>query len=532
MVKLTHLRTEDSVLEDQASLYGQLRRINSLAYAASMDELINQAFDFLLDITQADSATYFQFDAEKQEMEVVAVRNGEQSQHLIGLRLPRVEFLLQAAPAEEQPIIIGNLTDDPGWLRIASPFSAARMVNLLSLPLVAHNRLIGVVQLYNFKQTDLNLLELMRERVAIEIERKIELEKSQRTTQRLFELVESAGLFGTTLDRKQLLSTLLEKTASIMDAERASIFLTDPRTNEMVFQIAFQTPEETPLPKQRLKGNTAPLASVQPTQNRDAFSLFSQSAITVPIQAVTMDGQQGDKTRHIGGLMALNPNGREFNHEDMRILQILAQQTSAILQMAEIFESTEELFLDTISTMVTALDAKDTYTQGHSQRVSEYSVLIAQELGLSASQVYDIRMGSLLHDFGKIGIPDAILRKNGPLDSDEWSMVQSHPLLGWNILRQVKLLEPALPAILEHHEKLDGTGYPHALCGEKISLMGRIVAVADVFDAMTSDRPYRKALQVAEVIDYMLANSDIIFDRRCVNALVQILGRNLNPEAS
>jgi putative nucleotidyltransferase with HDIG domain len=171
------------------------------------------------------------------------------------------------------------------------------------------------------------------------------------------------------------------------------------------------------------------------------------------------------------------------------------------------------------------MDAKDSYTQGHSKRVSEYSVLIAKELGLDPTEIHNVRIGSLLHDVGKIGIPDSILKKKGKLTPDEVATVQSHPLTGWKILHQIRLLEPMLLAIIEHHEKLDGSGYPYGLSGNQISIMGRIVAVADVFDAMTSDRPYRASIPIPEVLAYLDENSGTLFDPKCVSALKTTLDR-------
>ncbi len=183
-------------------------------------------------------------------------------------------------------------------------------------------------------------------------------------------------------------------------------------------------------------------------------------------------------------------------------------------------------FLGVIKSLAAAVDAKDPYTKGHSQRVSDYSVLIARELGLDETLVNDVRIGSLLHDIGKIGIPDSILLKNGTLNFEEIELMRQHPRTGVNILSEVKLLDPMRPAILEHHERLDGSGYPAKLTDQQISWMGRIVAVADVFDAMTSKRPYRQALSVQEVLSYLQQKAGSLFDAPCVRALENILARS------
>jgi putative nucleotidyltransferase with HDIG domain len=205
------------------------------------------------------------------------------------------------------------------------------------------------------------------------------------------------------------------------------------------------------------------------------------------------------------------------------LMSILANQASTFLQVADMYESDRELLLGVINALATAVDAKDPYTQGHSQRVSSYAVKIARVLRLDETSVDRLRIGSLFHDIGKIGIPDSILLKNGPLNDNEREAIRRHPLKGLNILGPVKLLEPMTPAIQEHHERLDGSGYPAKLSGAQISWMGRIVAVADVYDAMTSDRPYRRAISAGEVLSYLHDNAGILFDQDCVWALDQIL---------
>jgi HD-GYP domain-containing protein (c-di-GMP phosphodiesterase class II) len=134
--------------------------------------------------------------------------------------------------------------------------------------------------------------------------------------------------------------------------------------------------------------------------------------------------------------------------------------------------------------------------------------------------IHDLRIGSLLHDIGKIGVPDSILIKPTRLTNKEYDQIKKHPGIGYKIMSQVHLLHNVLPAIIEHHERLDGCGYPLGLQGEQISLFGRIVAVADVFDAITTDRPYRKALDIHSGMDFLRKNIGLQFDGYCVNALI------------
>ncbi len=186
------------------------------------------------------------------------------------------------------------------------------------------------------------------------------------------------------------------------------------------------------------------------------------------------------------------------------------------------FEEVRQAYQDILEALMAALDTRDTETQGHSLRVAEYTVAIARRLGVVEPELTNIRRGALLHDVGKIGIPDAILRKPGKLTEEEWVEMRRHPEIGYRMLCDIKFLERALPIVLSHQERYDGTGYPRQLKGDGIPLGARIFAVADTLDAMTSDRPYRAALP------YERAHKEIIdfagrqFDPNVVKAFVSI----------
>jgi putative nucleotidyltransferase with HDIG domain len=252
--------------------------------------------------------------------------------------------------------------------------------------------------------------------------------------------------------------------------------------------------------------------------------LVTQSIVAVPLWTPTVVlGQERGTTESkiIGGLEAMNKLAGDFSPEDIQLLRALADQAATVLHLARLYADANELFFDSIQAITAAIDAKDPYTKGHSQRVSDFSVIIAQEMGLPAETVHQIRVGGLLHDVGKIGVPDLILTKPGRLTDAEFDKMKAHPTIGANIMGQVRTLQNEIPALAEHHERMDGNGYPNGLKEDQISLAGRIVAVADVFDALTSDRPYREALSAEDALEYLNNNRGTHLDGLCVDAIIR-----------
>ncbi|MDD5746826.1 MAG: HD-GYP domain-containing protein, partial [Candidatus Omnitrophica bacterium] len=180
---------------------------------------------------------------------------------------------------------------------------------------------------------------------------------------------------------------------------------------------------------------------------------------------------------------------------------------------------------DTIKVLALALDARDHYTHGHSQQVTDYSVAIAREMGLSAEDIDRIRDAGILHDIGKIGIPDAILLKPGRLTAEEYACIKKHPEIGKTILEPVACLADKIPLIYHHHERVDGKGYPVGLEGDAIPLGARILAVADAYQAMTSDRPYRLALPIQTAMAELEINKGKQFDEKIVDVFIRVLKR-------
>ena len=184
---------------------------------------------------------------------------------------------------------------------------------------------------------------------------------------------------------------------------------------------------------------------------------------------------------------------------------------------------TRSAYVGTIRALAMTLDARDPYTAGHSERVSALSVAVGRHLALSEDDVEVLRLGALLHDIGKVGVPDDVLRKPGALTAEEFEAIKLHPTLGARILRSVPFLAPHIPIVELHHERPDGSGYPHQLRGDEIPLLARIVHVTDAFDAMTSARAYRRARSTAEALRELWRCAGAEFDAEVVQALAGAL---------
>lgn len=197
-------------------------------------------------------------------------------------------------------------------------------------------------------------------------------------------------------------------------------------------------------------------------------------------------------------------------------------------ELSDTYEKLEKAYLESIETLRHTVEAKDTYTRGHSDRVSEYAVLIGKKVGLNDDELKTLQIGGLFHDIGKIGVPDAILQKNAKLTDDEYSEIKNHPSIGAHILSSATIFKDMIPIVKHHHERYDGHGYPSQLTGEDIPYLARITAIADTFDAMTSKRSYRDSLPMETVISEFERCKGSQFDPELTDIFLDILKNNFN----
>lgn len=231
-------------------------------------------------------------------------------------------------------------------------------------------------------------------------------------------------------------------------------------------------------------------------------------------------------------------DGSPFNDEDMEFLTILSSDVVMAIQNAKLFDDikkqldiNKQLLLNTVETLATAIDIKNSYTHGHTERVMKYSMTLLKYIPQEKLKVFEdfenmLKISALLHDIGKIGIPESILNKTGKLLPEEIKLIEKHPSLGAEILEPIKEFKDVSLGVKYHHERYDGKGYPYGLIGDDIPLIATIISVADAYDAMTSDRPYRKGLDKAVAIKEIISNKNKQFSPLVVDAFLEAVYRN------
>jgi HD-GYP domain-containing protein (c-di-GMP phosphodiesterase class II) len=360
-----------------------------------------------------------------------------------------------------------------------------------------------------------------------------------RPGEQLLALLRANHHLGHARSEDELLRGILHDAVAVLDAQRGSIVLAEGPDSSLRLRAVVTGRAR---PRDQAAGrepSTRPCYSHSLAQR--AFtrgeSVLCHSAAEDPELAIAQSINEGAMDsvlcvllrtpRARLGVLHLdrNPWQERFTPADLHLADALAASVSAGIESAQLLRKQRDLFLNTISLLAQAVELRDEYTGGHTARVTAYSVLLAEQLQLSAEELELIRIGTPLHDIGKIGIDDAILRKPDRLTPAEYETMKLHTIKGDEILASCADLHQVRPIARSHHERWDGKGYPDGLAGEAIPLLARVVAVADAFDAMTSDRPYRKGMASEAAFAEVQRHSGQQFDPRCAAALLAIRDR-------
>jgi HD-GYP domain-containing protein (c-di-GMP phosphodiesterase class II) len=380
------------------------------------------------------------------------------------------------------------------------------------------------------KSVDPNKLDFLKQ-VLQEQDQSAVLESAQRylsTLHHVSDLLSRASSVEELFDF--ILSTILEVTggerAAILLAEQASAIDSSTAINA----AAFRTKSGVPRVGDMLLSRTVVrdvLEKGMSTFSHDAQadSRYGAGASIVRQQIRSvMCAPMRTTDRVLGVLYVDSPSTHTFSEAVLELLAAIGNQAGVALHRARLLAEVERLFIDVMRAIAAIIDAKDGNTHRHSERVAQFSVRLARELGLSSDNRAIVEVSALLHDLGKIGVPDAILNKPGALTDQEFEEMKQHPAHGAAILANIQSekVQQLLPGVKYHHERWDGTGYPEGLKGEDIPLLGRILAVADFLDALSSDRTYRAATPVEDVIDIIRKMSGSAFDPAIVEALLTL----------
>lgn len=527
---LTGVAHQAAITIQNARLYEEARgRADALAAIAEVDGLVTAGGDLqsTLDtlarkITEAvgfDAVGVALFDEDRQELSFQTAfsttsrfANALEKRKNIVTRLADSQALQQMLQ-EKQPILFDDPQNDPrvrGSLRLL-----AREVGIqtaLSCPLLYAGKLIGRLDLYSAQprhpsSEELRLLSTLADQTAVAVRNAhlfAETQQRLREISLLFEEIELyRDVFHSTVDGVMI--TDLE--THILDVNPAFERITDFSRQEAIGQkpSLLKSRHSTPelyreMWDQILNEGAWQGELINTRKNGEEWDAF--------LSITTVKDEEGQPVAYVGitrDITATKNLRRELQSYTMRL---------------------ENSYDATIEALSAALDARDRETEGHSRRVTEYTLATARALGLSGEALEDIRRGALLHDVGKIGISDTILLKPGELSEAEWREMRKHPTIGHNMLRGIRFLESALPIVLHHHERYDGTGYPEELSGGEIPLAARIFAVADAYDAMTSDRPYQAAMSHEEAVAELKRNASTQFDPQVVEAFLSVVECN------
>ncbi len=545
------MEKEISVLEETINRlnfrFEALQKITQLINLASnFEQVLDEVMRLTIELVNAQAGVIILIDP----------TTGELSSHItIGGR-PREELgeepkwkldkgVMGAILKVGEPAIISDASEYPIFRDEISKAIGCTVVNVLCVPLKRKGETLGVLEVFNkklsreelkegdkgvapFTAEDQKLIVSLSNEIVMVIENAMLFNERERKVVELDNLLKATEAIASAMQLDPLLDMIMELGMNVMDAEGCSVLLVDEKEKKLQFVAASGAKKEEVKKLSLDMGegvagwvaqNDQPLL-IEDVSKDSRFSKKvdetleqeTKSLICIPLKV---------KERTIGVMEVMNKRGdRTFTERDMVLFKPLSAQAAVAIERARLYEDLEDMYISTVKSLAAAIDAKDPYTRGHSERVTRFSMLIAKELGLDDKTQRDVQLCGLLHDVGKIGVPISVLRKKDKLTDEDWKHIRRHPVLGAEIVSPITQLKELIPNIRHHHERYDGKGYPDGLKGEDIPLISRILAVADTFDALTSERPYRNGLSDKAAVEEMKVVKGTQLDSVCVEAFL------------
>ena len=527
------------LIQTELAIYHEIDSITS--EAVDIKAMLDRIMDMVITTIDADAGTLYMLapDRFNRGLEgngelVFEVVKGPAADRLKGERIKVCEGIAGWIARTGLPYVSHEVVNDPLWSREFGKKTGYAPQDILGVPLKTEKGVIGVIEVLNkkegepFEKRDLTILTALALRISTILEKARLFTTLDRSVKQFATLADVDALLNSTLDQKVIRKRAMEAITLLMDAEAGSLLLVDDEKRELYFEVALGEKGDK-VKEIRLKmgegiagwvaecGEPLLINDVKKDprfyKSADKKTDFvTRNMICVPVKV---------KDKVIGVLQAINRKEYIFTDGDLKLFQLFSNQVAIALDNARLYEEIRETFFATAGALAEAIEKRDPYTGGHTKRVVNYSLAAAKYLSLSSNEIEHLKFSAILHDIGKIGIEDRVLRKSGKLDGEEIKIMNMHPALGADIMGHIKQLRDLIPGMMYHHERPDGSGYPDGLKGGEIPIIARIISVADTYDAMTTDRPYRKGLSNQTAIDEIKRYAGSQFDKDVAMAFVK-----------
>jgi PAS domain S-box-containing protein/putative nucleotidyltransferase with HDIG domain len=529
---------EDKIVSQNDILKSIFNLVTSMRTAPSTDSLLNVILKESCRLLHADDGTVMRISQDRKRFIIVKALGLWVD--IVGYSYPVTEGLSSKVYKTGEPYKTDAYRDEDKEFHFLN--QAEKTGSMLLVPLKAEEELIGVLEVSRrlkggskpFSAEEVELLSAIGEVAGNALRRQALFDSAQNRLKQLQGLRSIDIAIAGSLDLDLTFTVILNEVTTLLDIDAAAILQLEKNTFTLRYEAgrgfySEKLPSLTLQPGEGYAGqvikerkalhiNDLSKADHDPLQSPLLESEHFATYYAVPLIA---------KGRIQGVLEVYHREKHEPDEEWLEFLQALAGQTAIAIDNAELFQSMEKSNIDllqaydaTIEGWAYALDLKDEETEDHSQRVTRLTMRIARKMEIKEELLPHIKRGALLHDIGKMGVPDSILLKPGPLTEEEWVVMRKHPVHAYEMLSRIDYLRPALDIPYCHHEKFDGTGYPRGLKGEEIPLPARIFAVIDVYDALISDRPYRPAWSIEKTLQLIKEDSGTHFDPEVVEAFL------------
>lgn len=502
--------------------------------------LLENLFKTAIQALHVSRAEFYRYDAENEELYLqLSLGYNEKTRGKIsGLRFPFGEErgLTGWVAKNRQPLNLADVSADERYIAIDPSIRSGLLV-----PVLHENQLMGVLNVFSsdlnaFKEQDERLLTLFANQAAVAMENARLFEETERHLKQVQALRTIDQAISASLDLRVTLNIFLEQVVSQLSVPAADILLFNSYTHSLQFSAGRGFRSMIPHNAQQkigegLAGKAALERRIVHIHNLEEKWDGARGSLLLPkedfktyfaVPLIAKGQVKGVLEIFYRTVYSPLPDWLDF-------LETLAGQAAIAIDNAELFDRLQQSNIElslayeaTIEGWSRALDLRDKETEGHTKRVTEITMQLARVLGMSEANLTHIQRGALLHDIGKMGIPDSILHKPGPLSEEEWRIMRKHPVYAYELISAIPFLRPAIDIPYCHHEKWNGTGYPRGLAGDQIPLAARIFAVVDVWDALRSNRPYRSAWKKEKVLDYLQEQAGLHFDPRVVKAFLDL----------